>query len=93
MSPLDATWHLLNALAAPFGVALITVLLVKLLWRSASAHRSGLGLLAAAYSAALVAHLGAWAWTGVEGTMLGYGLMVAATAAVLWWRIFLSVRP
>ena len=93
MGPLDATWHLLNALAAPLGIALIASAAVRLIWRHASAHRSFPGLAAVSYVAAATAHFGAWAWTGVEGSMLGYGLIVAATALALWWRVFLSPPP
>ena len=54
MTPWDAAWHLLNALAAPFWVALLSVGALKLLWRRALAGRaSALALLGWAYPAAL----------------------------------------
>lgn len=89
MTALDALWHLLNAVAAPFGVSALSAGALKLLWRHASTGRSWLGLTLWGYSAALVAHLGVWAYTGIEGTMTGYALMVAACALALWARAFL----
>ena len=89
MTPLDAAWHLLNALAAPFGVALLSVLGMKLLWRADTQAVSGRTLLWWAYLAALSAHAGAWAYTGAEGSMLGYALMAAAIAGALWLRGFI----
>jgi hypothetical protein len=89
MTPADAAWHLLNALAAPFWVAVLSVLAVKLVWRRSLAHHAcARALLLWAYTAALAAHAAAWAYTGVEGSMLGYAGMVVATAWALWLRAF-----
>lgn len=89
MTPWDAAWHLLNALAAPFWVALLSVGALKLLWRRALAGRaSALALLGWAYPAALLAHTGAWAYWGAEGSQWGYAGMVVATALALWFRAF-----
>jgi hypothetical protein len=90
MTPLDATWHFLNALAVPFGLALLASALVRLLWWRATTHCTLTSLFLWAYPAALIAHLAAWALTGAEGSMAGYGAMIAATAIALWWRAFLS---
>ena len=92
MTPLDALWHLLNAVAAPFGLALLSAVAVKLLWRQAAAGFSVLSLLIWAYAAAVSGHVAAWAWTGAEGSMTGYGLMVAATAVALWLRLFIVTK-
>ncbi len=85
----DAAWHLLNALAAPFWVALLSVWAVKLMWRRELAGRVGAStLLGWAYLAALLAHVGAWAYSGVEGSQWGYAGTVVATAVSLWFRAF-----
>lgn len=89
MTAVEALWHLLNALAAPFGLAALSVAAVKLLWRQASAGRPWTVLLLWAYLPAVVAHLGAWSYVGAEGSMLGYALMVAACSVGLWLRVFI----
>ncbi|NBQ91290.1 MAG: hypothetical protein EBS47_11230 [Betaproteobacteria bacterium] len=89
MTPSDAAWHLVNAAAAPFWVALLSVLGLKLLWRGPTVGRGWAALLPWAYLAALAAHVGAWAYWGAEGTMAGYGLMVLSTALALWVRAFM----
>lgn len=89
---MDAAWHILNALAAPVWVALLSVVGVKLLWRRASAHRSWKDLAFWAGGGALVAHLGAWHLMGAEGTMAGYLALVAAVATALWVRVFAMPR-
>lgn len=89
MTPLDSAWHLLNALAAPFGVALLSVVGFKLFWRAQAPGTSTAALLVWSYLAALLAYAGAWAYTGAEGSMLGYALMVASIAVALWLRGFI----
>jgi len=85
MGPLDAAWHLLNFFAPAFGVGLITAGLAKLVWfrvlRGASWWRLGLWA-SVACAGALVAALVIF---GRDGKMAGYGLMLAACAASLWW--------
>ena len=93
MTPLEALWHLLNAVAAPFGLALLSAVAAKLLWRRCAAGVSMLSLMGWAYGAALAGHIVAWAWTGAEGSMAGYGLMVVATAGALWLRLFVLAKP
>lgn len=89
MGPLDAIWHLLNFFAPALGVAVVTALLAKLLWRRQLAG-AGLGRLVAwssgAGAVALVAGLVAF---GRDGRMGTYGLLVAATAVALWWAGFM----
>lgn len=89
MTALDALWHLLNALAAPVGLAGVSSLLARLVFAPAAAGGSLIRLWAWASAAAIAAHVGAWWWMGAEGSMIGYGLMVLATTVVLWWRLFL----
>lgn len=85
MGPIDAAWHLLNFFAPAVGVGLITAALAKLVWfrvlRGASWWRLGLWA-SAACAVALVAALVIF---GRDGKMAGYGLMLAACAAALWW--------
>ena len=92
MTPLDATWHILNALAAPFWVAALAVAGLKWLWRHDTSHLGWIHLLGWAYGAALTAYGGAWTYLGAEGTMVGYALMVGATAVALWLRAFAFAR-
>ena len=89
MSALDVLWHLLNLLAVPIGLAALSAAMAKALWRRELAGRSWWTLSSVSSAAALIAHLGAWAFTGREGSMLGYGAMVAATALSLWALGFL----
>lgn len=94
MTPADAAWHLLNALATPFWVAVLSVLALWLLWRRSVARRATAPTLFLwAYTAALAAHACAWAYTGVEGSTLGYAGMVVATACTLWLRAFAWPAP
>jgi K+-transporting ATPase c subunit len=59
------------------------------MWRRALAgHVSALALLGWAYPAAVLAHTGAWAHWGVEGSLWGYAGTVVATAVSLWFRAF-----
>ncbi len=90
---MDALWHMLNALALPFGVAAFSALGARLLWRSSAAACGLLSLLGWAYMPAVVAHAVAWAVVGAEGTMIGYAVMVSATALGLWCRLFGPFRP
>jgi hypothetical protein len=89
MGPLDAIWHLLNFFAPAAGVAVVTAVLAKLLWRRQLAG-AGLARLVAwsavAGAAALLAGLVVF---GRDGRMATYGLLVAATAVALWWAGFM----
>jgi hypothetical protein len=89
MTPLDAFWHLINALAVPFGVALFASCAVKGLWYRQTAGTAWWAMTMWAYVPGLVAYIGAWAYAGVEGTMLGYALLVGAAALGLWAKAFL----
>ena len=92
MTPLDATWHILNALAAPFWVSVLAVWSVKALWRRLGPRHRAMTLLGWTYAAGLLAYIGAWSAAGAEGTMWGYGAMVVAVALALWVRMFLWPR-
>ncbi len=92
MTPLDASWHIFNALAAPFWVAVLAVGGLKVMWHRDTAHLGWFSLVLWAYGSALAAYGGAWAYLGAEGTMVGYALMVGATALALWLRAFIFNR-
>ncbi len=86
MGPLDALWHLLNFFGPALGVGLIAAGLCKLVWwrglRSIPYRR----LAAWAVAAGAVALVGGLLLFGRDGKMATYGLLVAATAVVLWWH-------
>jgi hypothetical protein len=86
MTAVDALWHLLNAVAAPFGLAFLSVGLCWWMGWPQGVRRSVFGHLIAAYAASSLAYLGTWLWQGTEGTMSGYGMMVAACALAIWVR-------
>lgn len=92
MTPLDAAWHLINALALPLAVSGLSVLALKLLWRMPTNGTGWLKLWLWGYSGALLAYIGAWSFWGMEGTMWGHALTVTATALALWLRAFLWPR-
>jgi hypothetical protein len=89
VSALDLLWHLMNLLAVPVGLGCLSAVMTKVLWRRELAGRPWLGLAIVASATALAAHLGAWAITGREGSMAGYGAMVMSTALSLWVLGFL----
>lgn len=45
-----------------------------------------------AYLAALLAYVGTWVYTGIEGLMWGNALTVTATAVAVWLRAFMWPR-
>ncbi|WP_374675965.1 hypothetical protein [Ideonella sp.] len=86
MGPLDALWHLLNFFAPAVGVGLLAAGLAKLAWWRAlkavpywrlARWATGAGALALAVGLVVF---------GRDGKMATYGLLVAATAGVLWWH-------
>lgn len=89
MTAVDALWHLLNAVAAPFGLAALSAAIVKVLWRQATTRRPLVVLFLWSYLPAMAAHLGMWSYMGSEGSLLGYSLMVTAGAVGLWLRVFI----
>jgi hypothetical protein len=88
MGPLDALWHLANFFAPAFGVALVTTVLVKLLWRRDLAAVGWGRLLAWGCGAGALALVGGLVAFGRDGRMATYGALVAATALALWWAAF-----
>ena len=89
MGPLDAIWHLLNFLAPAVGVAAITTLLARLLWRRQLAGAGLMRLMAWSAGAGVAALLAGLVAFGRDGRMGTYGLLVAATAVALWWAGFM----
>lgn len=85
MSPLDALWHVLNFFAPALGVGLISASLAKLLWRRELKKTSWRRLVVWAAAANAVALIAALVLLGRDGTMLGYGAMLLACSAALWW--------
>ncbi|MBN8488088.1 MAG: hypothetical protein J0M20_10250 [Burkholderiales bacterium] len=92
MGPLDALWHLLNFVAPALGVGLITTALAKWLFRRELSGAAWQGLLLWSMGAGLVVLLAGLVAFGRDGRMATYGLLVAATALVLWWRGFVLRR-
>lgn len=85
MGPLDAFWHLINFAAPALGVALISTAAAKLMWRrdlSSVSWRRLAGWGAAGGVAALLAGLVVF---GRDGKMATYLLMIAASAAAMFW--------
>jgi hypothetical protein len=88
MTPLDATWHLLNFFAPALGVALIASALAKLLWRRELDAVAWQRLALWASGAAALALLAGLVVFGRDGRMATYALLVAAVAITLWWAGF-----
>ena len=89
MGPIDALWHLLNLFGPAIGLGAISAALAKLLWRRELAGRPWRLLAGPAMVASAGVTLAALVLTGRDGTMLGYGAMVLASALALWWAGFL----
>ncbi len=92
MTPADAAWHLLNALAAPFWVAVLTSLVAKLVWRRQLSTFGLKRLILWTSTAGVVGYGSCWALLGVEGSVLGYSVTLAAVAVVCWSVAFLVRR-
>ena len=86
MGPLDVFWHLANLLAPAFGMALIAPTLAKLLWRDALRSVRWAPLAGWVGGASAVVLVSGLVLLGRDGRMATYAAMVAAAAAVLWWR-------
>lgn len=84
MSPLDAFWHLSNLFLPAWAVAALMALSVKLIWRQAA---GGLGwrplLLWGGAGGSMATVLAVFA-LGKDGTMAGYGLMLAGVTLPIW---------
>ncbi|UUX95751.1 hypothetical protein [Aquabacterium sp. J223] len=85
MGPIDALLHLLNFLAAPLGVGLISATLVRLLWRRELKSAGWRRLALWSCAGGVAAGVGGLAWFGQDGRMATYGAMVLASALALGW--------
>jgi len=88
MGPLDAINHLLNLLLPAVALALLASSAAKLLWRRALAPVAWRRLAWPAAAVNVLVLLAGLAWTGRDGTIGMYAVMVAACAFTLWWRGF-----
>ena len=86
MGPLDFFWHLANLFGPAVGLALIAPALARLLWREALRGQRWWALAGWVFAADAAVLLAGLALQGRDGRMATYGALVAATAAVLWWR-------
>jgi hypothetical protein len=85
MGVLDGLWHLLNFLAPAFGVGLVAAFLAKLLWWRDLKGVSPWRMAAWAVVASSLALIAGLLWTGHDGKMVTYGVMVLTCALALWW--------
>jgi len=84
MDAVQQMWHGVNLLLLPCGLAAIHASICKLLWRRELGAVSWWRLAGWCGVAAAVAGAAGAAWTGHDGSMLGYGAMVVALAAATW---------
>ena len=89
MGPLDGLWHLFNFFAPALAVAFVAASLAKLLWRQGLSGVPWLRLVSWTAAAGIGASIAALVVIGRDGTMAGYGLLVAASAVALWWAGFM----
>ncbi len=82
---LDVLWHLANFLAPACTVAALQAGACKLLWRRQLAPHSWARLTAFSALGGGLAAVLALVWTGHDGKMLGYGLLLLGTSLPLWW--------
>jgi hypothetical protein len=86
LGPLDATWHLLNFFAPALAVGALTAVLAKLVWWRELRAVPWLPLGGWGSVGAVVGLVAALVVFGRDGKMAGYGLMLVACSAGLWWR-------
>jgi heme/copper-type cytochrome/quinol oxidase subunit 1 len=92
MGPFDALWHLFSFFAPALGVALITAVLAKLIWRRELAAVRLLRLALWPSLAGALALFAGLVFSGHDGRMGTYLGLVGAVAFTLWW-IGLRGRP
>lgn len=85
MGPLDALWHLLSFAAPALGVGFLGAVSAKALWRRELQRASVWRLGAWAASAGLVALVAGVVLFDRDGRLATYAMLVAASAAALWW--------
>lgn len=85
MGVLDGLWHLLNFFAPAVGVGVVAAWLAKLLWWRELKSVSPWRMAAWAVAASSLALVGGLLWTGHDGKMSTYGVMVVVCALALWW--------
>lgn len=88
MSPLEAFGHLFNLFLPAFGVALMTALTAKLVWRADLGSISWIPLFSIGAAAGMLSVLASLMLFGRDGSIAGYGLLVASCAVSQWWRGF-----
>lgn len=88
MSPLDAFGHLINLFLPAVGVALVTALAAKLVWRTDLGSISWRPLFLIGAVTGMFSVLASLMLFGRDGTIGGYGLLVASCAVSQWWRGF-----
>jgi hypothetical protein len=88
MGPLDALWHLLNFFVPAVGVGTLAALGAKMVWRLELKPVRWRRLAGWASVAGVLATIGGLVAFGRDGRMATYGMVVAASAAALWWAGF-----
>jgi hypothetical protein len=88
VGPLDAFGHLINLVLPALGVAAVSALAAKLVWRSELGAVPFWPLTTAGFLAGLLAVLASLILFGRDGSMAGYALLVTACAISQWWRGF-----
>ena len=91
MSPFDALWHLVGLFLPAWMTGALAAGAARLLWRAELRGVRWWRLTLWSGAAGSLALLGGLVVFGRDGRMLSYALMVAASAAALWWAGF--VRP
>jgi hypothetical protein len=85
MGVLDGLWHLLNFFAPALGVGVMAAWLAKLLWWRDLKGVSPWRMAAWAVLASSLVLVVGLVWTGHDGKMVTYGVMVLTSALALWW--------
>ena len=85
MDPLAAFWHIVNFPLPALGVGALGAAAAKLLWRRELAGASWLRLASGASAAGVLALLAGLWFSGRDGKMATYALLVLAAAVALWW--------
>jgi hypothetical protein len=87
----DAFWHLMNFCAPALAVGGFAAALSRLVWRG-ELRRGFIVLWARASAAAVVASIAGLVVFERDGRMATYAVMVAASAAAIWWAGFRGAK-